>query len=334
MKIKGGLLASAALGAMGLCFAAPAHALSDHPSLCISYQREWDSLSQGTLAKMQEFIKDPSLRRMCPKTENDVAIRIASEQAKEQEQARQRQAISDLTRDQAATKASINAATKQLAAFEETMAAERNAKLQAEAVAQEERRKRLELEAAASIPGRSRNLIACSLSQDVERLDQGNIPGMKFTDIIMPPEIQVVFDIADIADGVVDVYGFDIKARQWSRTRAGAQMKGKVLTVGGTSQNENNLRLQSRQEINLDAMNAKGRALADPVATGGSSLLNFDGSTGNAGINLGALLQSPPRMWIEQKGNCAYQNGEPPGPLTATPEFRITSRAIPNIPKS
>lgn len=330
MKTKGTLLAAGAVGA--LMSAPSAFALSDHPSLCTSYQREWQSRSQGTLAGMLEFINDPTLKKMCPKTEGDAALRIATEQVKKQD-AEKEKAKLELVVSNKASKAEVADATKRLAALETSVEQDRKAREAAEAAATEERRKRMELEAAAAIPGRTRNLLACSISQDVEKLDQGNMENMKFDNIDITPEIQVVYDIADVSGKAVDVYGFDLTQQQWSRTRVGALLKGTVLSLGATSQSLKNIQIKEKSDLDLGAMTIRGRAMVEPAASGGPSLFNLDVGTGKAGLNMDALTKRPPRVWVELRGNCAYQNGDPPGPLTGTPQFRVTSRDIPNVPK-
>lgn len=325
MKIK--LLMFAATSA--LCLAAmdsSAQTRTDHPSLCTDLQREWGILStNGRAADIQTFRDsvDANKVAMCPVTIGAADSRVRELEAQE---------IADAARRDAWRAQQGNAAAAQLlreANAEATRQRQRADRAAAEAAA--ERAARLAREQAEAIPGRPRNLLACSLSQDIARFDRGNIPGTQIENLVVPPEIQVVYDLVGVDQGVIDVYSWDLDQRQWSRSRAAVVREGNRVTIGGTSENEQNARIRVVDSVDLDAMTVTGQGYFEPINAGGQSAIDIN-RNGQANLNLGALMQRAPRLWLESRGTCAFQSGGPPGPLTATPSWRVTDRAIPTIP--
>lgn len=304
-------------------FAEPKDALADHV-LCSDPQGQWNLLqTSGTLADVSSFRANVNARyaNICPALIQSVELRRDELARRQQERERL----------QAEARDRVSGAQTQLDELNRRIALETTARRRAENQINLMLRQREEEEAAARIPDRPRNLLACLVSQDVARFDRGNIPGTQIENLEVPPEIQVVYDIADAEQGAVDVYGWDLIARQWTRNRVAAQLNGRTLTVGATLENEQNARVVGAEVINLDALTVTGRGLFEPINVGGQSAINVDGN-GQANLNIGALFQRPPRVWLESRGACAYQSGSPPGPLTSTPSWRVADRAIPTVP--
>jgi hypothetical protein len=321
MRAKLFLFAAAA----AVCFfTAPMEASADHV-LCNEPQAQWNDLlqSSGSLADVSSFRANINARyaNICQGLIASVEQRRDDLTRRQQEQERLRAEVADRR----------EGAQAELTALNRRIADETAARRRAENQINLMLRQREEEEAAERIPGRQRTLLACLISQDVARFDRGNIPGTQIERFEAPPEVQVVYDIQDAAQGAIDVYDWDLTAHQWTRNRIAAQLVGQTLTVGATLENDENGRVKSRGVINLEALSMNGAALFEPINAGGQSAINVD-RNGQANLNLGALMQRPPRVWLETRGNCAYQSGSPPGPLTSQPEWRVIERAIPTVP--
>lgn len=318
MKTKLLLLAAAA----AVCLlGAPTDASADH-IICRSQENEWALLQTGgNLSDVTSFRGSVAENAgVCPTLMSAVDQRLGELTSRQAERERLR-----------AEAAQSQAAREELASIERTLQQETAARRRAEREILNLRRVREAEAAQAQIPGRPRNLVACLISQDVARMDRGNIPGMQIENLNVPPEIQVVYDIADAAQGAIDVYGWDLTARQWTRNRVAASREGSVLTIGATTENEQNARIRARETINLDTMSQNGMGYFEPITSGAAPAINVN--NGQANLNVGALFQRAPRLWLETRGSCAYQNGAPPGPLTGTPSWRVTVREIPTIPQ-
>ena len=324
MRRKMMLLAGVALCLLGVAQAqAPQAQQADH-QFCAPFQREWQSLQNGGLDATSAFRIEVSNSRMCPLLLSAIDQRVSV-------LAREQSDRSALRQQLEAQSAQNRAAQTELTNLERTLRQETVARQRAEQDAADLRRIREAEEAAARIPGRPRNLIACSMAQDIARMERGNIPGVQFENLNVPPEIQVVYDIADVERGAIDVYGFDLVGRRWTRNRVAASRTGNSITAGGTYENEQNARLRALEVIDLDTMTTNGQGFFEPINSGAAPAINVN--NGQANLNVGALFQQPPRLWLETRGYCAYQNGAPPGPLTGTPEWRVTAREIPTIPR-
>ncbi|MEJ0060833.1 MAG: hypothetical protein WDM79_15180 [Terricaulis sp.] len=326
MSMKRALLFSVAVGFVAWIDPAAAVPRSDNPALCASFQQEWVALAQhGGVQDVSRFRGEVPV--LCPMTANAVDGRLSELRQREVADAQRREVLVS----QQATNA---AAARELREANEAANRERVLRVQAEQEASNLRRIREAELAAASIPGRARNLWACSISQDIARLDQGTMPNVRFDDVVVPPEVHVVYDIADAAQGAVDVYSWDINERQWTRSRLAASRVGNLLTVGATSENEQNVRILNRAVLDLDALTVIGAGFVEPISTGGGSVANLDFSTGQLNLNPNEIFrrtQRPPRLWLETRGACAQSNA-PPSPLTSTPTWHTTVREIPTIP--
>jgi hypothetical protein len=174
-------------------------------------------------------------------------------------------------------------------------------------------------------------LIACSANSDIAAIDQGNINGLKFENIVLPPENHFLYDVSDLAHGVAYVYEHDMRSSSWTRQKIAAVKNGQAITLGSAGENaDSSIRYLRRVQVDLASMAVRGELFFEYVVDRSMSV-GLENS--GARVDFGGLSKRSPRLWVEVDGRCAYQQEAPPSQLTPSPEFLVTARKIPVIPR-
>jgi hypothetical protein len=296
------------------------HAADDYKPLCDALSKKWaDMPKQGdlALAEMIEFTKILDLR-VCP-TLSGIALRAIIESLEGSRQEKEE----EIKKLQGQVEAD-SASDARLAYLEIELRKQNN-------VIRTLQQMLADLKGRYEPEPSSMGVIFCEVNSDIASLDQGNVRGLKFENVTVPPRSSFYYDIGWVEEGYSYLYEKDLASGRWVRNKIAVERSGAKISFGAMWENEDStVNYSTRFEFDPASLIIKGMLYAEGNI---DRSVKFNANSGRASIHFGNAFSRPPRMWVESVGRCTYRDSLPNLDLASGSSFRLKSRSMPDIPK-